>query len=296
MDSSNFKFIEAKTILSKLKQTDSWFGITYNMNLYRGCQHGCIYSDTRSECYGIGNISTISIKRNALELLSHELSSKRKNKGTIGTGSMNDPYMPIENRLRLTRQALQLIEKEKFPIHIITKSNLVTRDIDLLQEISKTYAAVSFTITTTDDWLAGKIEPNAPTSSSRFEALKQIADKGIYTGITLIPILPFINDTPKNVLSLLRKAADAGASYVLPMFGVTLRKGSREYFYQALDTIYPGMKTKYIARFENLYVCNSPDNLRLWDLFQNEAVKLQLNTCMKFHEPLINKQLMRISS
>lgn len=192
MDSSNFKFIEAKTILSKLKQTDSWFGITYNMNLYRGCQHGCIYSDTRSECYGIGNISTISIKRNALELLSHELSSKRKNKGTIGTGSMNDPYMPIENRLRLTRQALQLIEKEKFPIHIITKSNLVTRDIDLLQEISKTYAAVSFTITTTDDWLAGKIEPNAPTSSSRFEALKQIADKGIYTGITLIPILPFI--------------------------------------------------------------------------------------------------------
>ena len=98
--------IEAKSILSKLKREDSWFGITWNMNLYRGCQHGCIYCDTRSECYGIHDISSISVKKNALELLSKELLPKRKNRATIGTGSMNDPYMPLEKELQLTRKAL----------------------------------------------------------------------------------------------------------------------------------------------------------------------------------------------
>jgi DNA repair photolyase len=93
------------------------------MNLYRGCQHGCIYCDTRSECYGINDISQISIKENAIDLLQKELSSKRKQKATIGTGSMNDPYMPIEKEIKLTRKALEVINKNKYPVHIITKSN-----------------------------------------------------------------------------------------------------------------------------------------------------------------------------
>ncbi|HBN05534.1 MAG TPA: radical SAM protein, partial [Bacteroidales bacterium] len=172
---NSIKYIQAKSILSKLSHTDLWFGISYNMNLYRGCQHGCIYCDTRSECYGINDISQIRIKENAIELLQKELSSKRMQKATIGTGSMNDPYMPIEKEIRLTRKALELINKYKYPVHIITKSNLVERDVDLLEEISKTYSAVSFTITTFDDKLSNIIEPFAPSTSLRFKAIETLA-------------------------------------------------------------------------------------------------------------------------
>ena len=147
MNVHEVKSIETKSILSRLKSKDNYWGIAYNMNLYRGCQHGCIYCDTRSSCYGVGDISHISVKKNALELLDHELGTKR-GKATIGTGSMNDPYMPLEKQMKLTGGALEIIAKHRFPVHVITKSSLVTRDADVLQDIGRTYAAVSFTITT----------------------------------------------------------------------------------------------------------------------------------------------------
>ncbi len=279
------QYIQAKSILSKLKQQDSWFGITYNMNLYRGCQHGCIYCDTRSECYKVGDISQISVKQNALELLAKELASKRKNKATIGTGSLNDPYMPIEKELQLTRKALQIIASHKFPVHIITKSNLVERDTDILQKLSKIYTAVSFTITCAADSLAQKVEPNASLTSERYKAMKILADKGIYTGITLMPVLPFINDTTENIEILMRQAKDSGASYILPMFGVTLRKGSRDYFYKALDHAFPAIKTKYQSVYGERYECFSDNHRKLSDLFYNLCTTLGIDTKMKFYKP-----------
>ncbi|HEY4788958.1 MAG TPA: radical SAM protein, partial [Bacteroidales bacterium] len=193
------RFIEAKTILAHVKQgPDNIFGLKYNMNLYRGCQHGCIYCDSRSKCYQLGELSDIRIKENALLLLEKELKSKRE-RGTIGFGSMNDSYMPIEKTEELTRKTLQLALRYRFPIHIITKSNLVVRDIDILKEISKIYAAISFTITTADDRLSKLIEPNAPVSSLRFDAIRTLSEAGIYTGITLMPVLPFITDEQDNL-------------------------------------------------------------------------------------------------
>lgn len=285
------KFIEAKSILSKYKEKDSWFGISYSMNLYRGCQHGCIYCDTRSECYGINDISSISVKQNSIELLKKELSSKRKIKGTIGTGSMNDPYMPIEKELEITRKALGVIADKKFPVHIITKSNLVERDIDILQDISKLYCAVSFTITTYDDILAKRIEPNAPKSSLRFEAIKHLAEKGIYTGITLMPILPFINDNEENIKSIIHKAKDSGASYIFPAFGVTLRKGSRDYFYKALDKDFKNIKEKYQTKFNEDYICPSPQSKKLEDIFNEETYKLGISNKIEFFNPKEDSQL-----
>jgi len=285
------RYIEAKSILSKLKGEDPYFGIAYNMNLYRGCQHGCIYCDTRSECYGVGDISTISVKKNALELLRKELSSKRKSKATIGTGSMNDPYMPLERELQMTRQALQVIASQKFPVHVITKSSLPVRDYDVLQDISKTYAAVSFTITTTNDSLSNRIEPNACSSSERFKAMAFLADKGIYTGVTLMPVLPFINDTKEELEELIRKAKDHGASYILAMFGVTLRKGSRDYFYKALDQNFDGVKNKYQQTFGDSYECFSPHYRVLQTTFMDLAEKLGLETRIRFYTPPIDNQL-----
>ncbi|MDX9797693.1 MAG: radical SAM protein, partial [Bacteroidales bacterium] len=275
MDNRNsIKFIQAKTILSKLTHKDTWFGITYNMNLYRGCQHGCIYCDTRSECYGINDISMISIKENAIDLLNKELSSKRKQKGTIGTGSMNDPYMPLEKEINLTRKALEVINKYKYPIHIITKSNLVERDIDIIKDISKTYAAVSLTITTFDDTQTKKIEPFAPLTSLRFKAIEALAKEGIYTGITLMPILPFINDSIENIKSIVHKAKDSGASYIIPTFGLTLRKGSRDYFFTELDRSYTGLRTKYEVYYGENYICSSPNFSKLQEVFENESLLL----------------------
>jgi len=286
------QYIETKSILSELKGKDPYFGITYNMNLYRGCQHGCIYCDTRSECYGINDISTVSVKKNALELLAKELPTKRKNKATVGTGSMNDPYMPVEEELQLTRKALQIIAREKFPVHIITKSNLVERDADILQDISKTYAAVSFTVTSADDLLAQRVEPCAPPTSKRLEAMKRLAERGIYTGVTLMPILPFINDTADNITAIVNRAKESGASYIIPMFGVTLRKGSREYFYNALDNNgFEGFKAQYQSRFGEQYECFTPNYRVLTDTFRELCNQLGISTRMQFYQPKIYEQL-----
>ena len=284
------QYIETKSILSKLRGKDTFFGITYNMNLYRGCQHGCIYCDTRSECYGINDISRISVKKNALDLLAKELPPKRKNRATIGTGSMNDPYMPIEKELQLTHKALQIISKEKFPVHIITKSNLVKRDADVLQDISKTYAAVSFTITAADDFLSQKIEPHASPTSERFEAMRLLAEKGIYTGVALMPILPFVNDTKENITAIIQRAKDCGASYIIPMFGVTLRKGSREYFYKALDAGFAGLKEKYQSRFGVQYECFSPNYKILNEIFREQCDKLGMENGIRFYQPKVYQQ------
>lgn len=285
------RYIETKSILSKLRQPDPYFGITYNMNIYRGCQHACIYCDTRSKCYGIDDISRISVKKNALDLLTNELFTKRNKKATIGTGSMNDPYMPIEKETKLIRNALKIIADEKFPVHIITKGHLVERDADILQEIAKTYAAVSFTITCAQDTLSQIIEPKAPKTSERFKALEKLAKKDIYTGITLMPVLPFINDTKENISDIIRTAKEAGASYIIPMFGVTLRKGSRDYFYKALDNSFPELKSNYQRYFGEQYECYSPNYNLLKTTFRELSAKTGISTRMQFYQPATYKQL-----
>ena len=278
--------IRTRTILSRLRTRDTLFGITYNMNLYRGCSHGCIYCDTRSTCYGIGDISRIRIKENAVALLEKELSGKKGPKATIGTGSMNDPYMPCEKRHRLTRSALEIIARHGFPVHVITKSGLVARDKDILSEISgKSYAAVSFTVTTSDDTLARITEPGATPPSLRFNAMEKLASAGIYTGVTMMPILPFINDRPENITDIMRMAASSGASYVLPMFGVTLREGSRDFFYCALDKHFPVIKGRYEQTFANRYECFSPRYADLRDAFLQGASRYGLSGSMRFYEP-----------
>ncbi|MBN1952671.1 MAG: radical SAM protein [Bacteroidales bacterium] len=265
------EYIQSKTILSRLNDApDPYFGITWNMNLYRGCQHQCIYCDSRSVVYRMGDLAHIRIKENAIDLLDRELRGKRK-KGTIGTGSMNDPYMPVEKAEKLTRRALEKIAAYRFPVHVLTKSDLVNRDTDLLKEIGKVYSAVSFTITTCSDELARKIEPGAPVSSKRFAALEKIANSGIYTGIILSPVLLFLTDKEENIAEMVRKASDAGASYLLGWMGMTQREGQREYFYLQLDQHFPGIKEQYDKQFGLNYQCSSPRALRLYQVLREKC-------------------------
>ena len=278
------KEIHSKTILNHVKQPDTYFGLKYNLNLYRGCQHQCIYCDSRSECYQIENFADIHVKVNAIDLLADALPRKRMC-GTFGFGSMNDPYMPIEQKYRLTRRALEVIAEHQFPVHMITKSDLVLRDLDLLSEINQVYAAVSFTITTADDTLSKKVEPGAPPSSARFAAMRVLTDAGIHTGVTMMPILPFIEDTEENVTQLVEMAHEAGAEYIMPWFGMSLRAGSRDWYYDQLDKRFPGVKQKYVQQFGGRYECNSPNWRKLDEVFQKLVYKYKIPTKMPIFTP-----------
>ena len=279
------ELIDAKSILSPLKNgPDKYFGIMYSMNLYRGCQHGCIYCDSRSKVYNLGDLSHIRLKRNALPLLEQEL-KKKKRKGTIGTGSMNDPYMPLEKKQKKIQQALFLINKYSYPVHIMTKSNLVVRDKEIIKNINEIYAAVSFTINTTNGDLSKKIEPGAPKSSERFRAMYELSKAGIYTGTIISPVLPYITDSVSNIKSIIRYTKEAGGQYILAWMGLTQREGQREFFYNQLEKKFPGLAKKYHDTFNYKYSCPSPQADELFVIFQKECHALQLPTRMKFYSP-----------
>ncbi|MGC5325783.1 SPL family radical SAM protein [Brevibacillus sp. SYSU BS000544] len=273
----------AKTILSTSKHPSAWFGVKYNMNLYRGCEIQCIYCDSRSECYGIDDFHNITVKTNALELLRKELASKRK-RGTVGTGSMSDPYTLTEKKLMLTRQALEIVAQFRFPVHITTKSNLVLRDVDVLEELNKVYASVAFTITTADDVLAKKLEPYAPSPTDRFKALGVLSALGIETSITMMPILPFIEDNPENILEIVEKASFYGVKNIIAAFGMTLRDRQREYYYQKLNHLFPGMREKYEQCFRDSYQCRANQQKKLADLFYGACQKRGISTAMPSYE------------
>ncbi|MBN1284592.1 MAG: radical SAM protein [Anaerolineae bacterium] len=256
------------------------------MNLYRGCEHQCIYCDSRSECYQIEDFGgEVLVKVNAIDLLRRELARKRV-KGMIGTGAMNDPYTPrAERRYNLTGQALEVIAQLRFPVHILTKSDLVLKDLDTLREINRVHAVVSFTITTTDDALARKLEPGAPSPSARLRAMQTLAANGIHTGVTLMPVLPFIEDSAENITAIVKSAAAHGASYIIPAFGVTLRDRQRAYYYDRLDKLFPGLRQEYEARFGEQYHCPANDADALRDLLDARCREHGLVTEVSHYAP-----------
>ncbi|MCR4896607.1 MAG: radical SAM protein [Lachnospiraceae bacterium] len=246
-------FVEAKGILNSS-------GGRQGMNIYRGCTHGCIYCDSRSECYRFAHpFEDIEVKQNAPELLEKALRTKRK-KCVIGTGSMSDPYMHCEEELGLTRKCLEIIKRYGFGLAIQTKSDRILRDIDLLEEINNAAkCVVQMTLTTYDDDLCRILEPAVCTTKRRIEVLEKMQERGIPTVVWLTPILPFINDTPENVEAILRECVRVGVKGVIDFgMGMTLRDGDREYYYAALDRHFPGLKAEYIIRYGNAYDIPSP--------------------------------------
>lgn len=258
-------FVKAKGILSAQN----------GMNLYRGCQHGCIYCDARSRCYQMDHgFEDIAVKENALELLEAALKAKRR-PCMIGTGAMSDPYMPLEEQLKMTRGALELIEKYGFGVTLLTKSQRVLRDIDILTRINqRTKAVVQMTLTTCDEGLCRLVEPNVSTTRQRVAALKAFQAAQIPTVVWLCPVLPFLNDTEENILGIVETCADAGVRGIIQFgMGLTLREGNREYFYAQLDAHFPGLKEKYIQTYGNAYQLPSPREEKLLRLFHQQCRK-----------------------
>lgn len=279
-----YREIQAKTLLSTIKGDDPIFGLKYNLNLYRGCEHQCIYCDSRSLCYGIEDFGDVLVKINAIDLLIKELASK-KVKGTVGFGSMSDPYTLAELKYGLTRTALSVLARRGFPVHLNTKSVLIERDINLLEEINRVHCSVCFSITTSDDALARKVEPGAPPSSARFQAMRKLAERGIHVGVSMMPILPFLEDSAANIETIAEQTAAHGGTFIIPWFGMSLRDRQREYYYAQLERLFPGLREKYAVRYGERYEASAPNARVLGEVFQDACRKYHLDTRVKRYQP-----------
>ena len=203
-------YVKAKSLLTR-----------YNgMNVYRGCLHGCVYCDSRSSCYQFTHpFEDIEVKENAPELLESILRSRRK-RIVIGSGSMADPYQPCEKELLLTRRCLELIDRYGFGATVITKSDLVLRDLDLFESIHRRSKSVlQMTLTVADDALSRILEPNVCTTTRRCEVLKEFQKRGIPTVVWMSPILPYLTDTEENIRTILDCCIDAGVKGIV-CFGI----------------------------------------------------------------------------
>ena len=268
---NDIQTVPARSLIHPSKPTNDYISRDYNMNIYRGCSHGCVYCDSRSECYHIEQFDKVRPKADALSLIDRDLRAKRR-RGLIGTGAMSDPYNPLESALCLTRGALALADKHRFGISLTTKSTLVTRDIDLYTRIRRHSAVdIRLTITTSDDALCRLIEPNTPPSSERFHALKELARAGLSVGVFITPVLPYVTDTVDNVLDIVSRAIAIGVTSIVMFPGMTLRTGNREYYYAALNRHFPGLAKHYQSEYGDRYELWSPRAEEISSAFVREC-------------------------
>ena len=214
-------------------------------------------------------------KKNALALLEEELRRKRKT-GVAATGAMSDPYNPYESEAELTRGGLKLLDQYGFGAAVATKSARITRDLDVLKRIqSHSPVLCKITVTTCDDELCRKLEPYPSVTSERMEAVRILSGAGIFTGLLLMPVLPFLEDSLDNLLGIVRLGAENGARFIYPAFGVTLRQNQREYFYDQLEKRFPGedLARRYQEKYGSSYVCRARNAKILGEAFRRACRK-----------------------
>jgi len=247
------KEIVAKSILRKNNKIDSWFISYYGMNLYRGCAHDCIYCDGRSEGYYVDGEfgKDITVKINAIDLLRRELDAKRrrtpfKKSYMMVGGGVGDSYQPIEKKYEFTRKTLHLLYEKNWPVHLLTKSTLIERDVDIIKKINeKIKAIVSFSFSSADDKISSIFEPGVPPPSERLKTIEFFKDEGISCGMFLLPVIPFVTDKPQLLEETIKKAKDAGVDFII-FGGMTLKEGKqKEYFLKTLEKNYPELITEY---------------------------------------------------
>lgn len=259
----------SKTILNKTKQSNEWFFDDYTINPYSGCSFNCLYCYIRGSKYGFNMAEKVSVKANAVELLEKQLRIKatKQQYGFIVMSSATDPYLHFEKEYQLTRQLLEVILKYKFPVHIITKSDLVIRDFDLLQQINEQAilpadlqsklihkVLITFSFSNLDDSIANIFEPGATAPNQRLQALKASLNHGFYSGVSLMPLLPYISDTSQHLEYMFSTFKDAGVKYIMPasltLFGNNT-SDSKTLVLRAVQQHYPLLHKKYLEFFGN---------------------------------------------
>lgn len=261
--------IHVKSILNKTKRRDAWFLDDYTINPYRGCSFNCLYCYIRGSKYGINMEDKVSVKANAVELLEKQLSNRAKKQqyGFIVMSSATDPYLHFEKEYQLTRQLLEVILKYKFPVHIITKSDLVVRDFDLLHQINEQAILpddlkdklqhkvfITFSFSTLDENIAHLFEPGATSPTKRLQTLKAALNSGFHSGVSLMPLLPFISDIGEHLEYMFSTFKDAGVKYIFPatltLFG-NETADSKTLVLRAVQQHYPHLLEKYHKLFDN---------------------------------------------
>lgn len=270
------ELVKTSTIMTKSNLGHLWFGIDYHMNLYRGCSMGCIYCDSRSDTYHIKNFDEIKGKVDALKILEEELQSKHF-KGIVSFGTLSDPYNPKELEYEFTKGALELILKYGFGVSIDTKSDLILRDIELLKKIKENNnVIIKVSITTSDEELAKNLEPNVISPKKRFEIVKKLNENGIYSGVLMTPVLPFITDNEENIKEIIKQAKEAKAKFVYTKMEMMMKKTVAEYYYQKIDELYPGLSKDYQGIFGKNIVATPLMYKELLETFVTECNKNNL--------------------
>lgn len=254
---------QVKSILNKTKRRDPWFLDDYTVNPYSGCSFNCLFCYIRGSKYGVNMEDKLLIKANAVELLDRQLAlrAKKKQYGIIVMSSATDPYLHFEETERLTRQMLEVILKHRFPVHIITRSALVLRDLDLIHEIDKQAilpddlqnrlsrkAFITFSFSTLDDDVAGKFEPGALPPTQRLKVMEQCIKRGLNSGVSMMPLLPYISDTSDSLKLMFDAFANVGAHYLLPATLTLFGNGpsdSKTLVLRGVAKHYPHLLDKY---------------------------------------------------
>jgi DNA repair photolyase len=230
----------AKSMINKLRHVDDWFWASYTLNPYRGCAHGCVYCDARANQYGLSDSfdEKVFIKENAVEVLERQL--RRLEPGVVSMGGVCDSYQPIEKERGVTRGVVEVLCQHQFPVEVLTKSDLVLRDLELYQEAGRrAWSCVFFTITTFDEQIAGRFEPGASSPQRRLEAMRAVSRAGLATGVSMMPLLPGLCDDDEHIEEVVRRVKDAGGQFVLGA-GLTLKEGvQRDRYMGFLEQHYP---------------------------------------------------------
>lgn len=269
--------IQVKSVLNKAKKRDTWFLDDYRLNLYSSCSFNCLYCYIRGSKYGTNLESSLSVKINALDILEKQLAlrAKKQEYAFIVLSSASDPYLQLEKKYELTREALKIIAKYRFPVHMITKSDLITRDFDILHQINKTAIVpadlhhklkgviVSFSFSTLNNDVAKIFEPGATSPSIRLDTMRLSVKERFHTGVSLMPLLPFISDTTEHLQLLFSTFKACKVNYVMPstitLFG-NEKADSKTLILNAIQKHFPHLENKYLGYFK--YSNEMPDFYR----------------------------------
>ena len=252
-----FEEIECKTIINKSNAPGMHF--RWSINPYRGCQHACVYCFARGTHEYLGYDagrdfeSRIVVKVNAAEVLRKELSRASWRRELIVLGTACDPYQQAELKYEISRKLLQVMLEFSQPVHMLTKSASVLRDLELWAELARaTGAQIAFSIPTLDEAIWKKMEPGTAKPVRRLEAMRKLVESGVPCGVMLAPVIPGLTDDTAHIEEVVRSAAECGASFVSPNV-LNLKPGTKEWFMPALREAYPHLAGKYERYYRGPY-------------------------------------------
>ena len=252
-----FEEVEAKSIINRVQAPG--MGFSWTINPYRGCQHACVYCFARGTHqylgYDLGRDfeNRIIVKTNAADLLSQELRRPGWRRELIALGTVCDPYQQAEAKYQITRRILEVLARFAQPVHMLTKSPLVLRDIDIWQRLAQVAdAGIAFSVPTLDEEVWRKTEPGTARPIKRLQALQRLVAAGVPCGVMLAPVIPGLTDDEAHLEEVIRAAAEHGARFVAPNV-LHLKPGTKEWFMPALREAYPHLLPRYLKYYRGSY-------------------------------------------